>query len=444
MKQLGLLRAGGTAAMVLGLLASGARATWSIAIADHRTQEVAVGTVTCIANYNLLRTVPVIVVGKGAAAVQASGDSNGIRKPIIFDNLILGTDPQDILDLLAEVTGHQSRQYGLADTQGRTLTFTGSQCFDWAGGVVGSSGSMVYAIQGNILVGDCVVAAIEDALVNTDGDIPARLMAGMEAARATGGDGRCSCLTGGATSCGCPVQLFRKSGHVGGMVVARTGDLDDPACDAGGCVDGDYFMRFNVALQPATADDPVHQLQEMYDTWRAELVGRPDAIQSTVEFDPPALPPTGAPTVTMTITLRDWRGERISVPIESVLVSHAPGNAGTATIGELADHGGGVYSVVITGGTQVGNDRFAVVVDDGIRPVHLMPYPSPQYFNFGDCDGDGDVDLGDFAEFGLCFAGADTGLAHPSCACFDSDGDEDTDLTDFVAFQESLAGVTAP
>ena len=211
--------------------------TWSIIICDSETKEVAAGTVTCLTSYDLLAIVPVVVVEKGAAAVQAAADFNGIRRPIIFDQLMLGTPPAQILQMLEPITGHQQRQYGIVDTTGQAVTFTGSQTYAWAGGMIGSSGSMHYAIQGNILAGSCVVDAIEQAVLDTEGDIPAKLMAGMLAARATGGDGRCSCSQSNPTSCGCPVPSFIKSGHIGGMVVARPGDTDDPVCNASGCAD---------------------------------------------------------------------------------------------------------------------------------------------------------------------------------------------------------------
>ncbi|MEW6251203.1 MAG: DUF1028 domain-containing protein, partial [Planctomycetota bacterium] len=164
-----------TAAALLGTPA--ALATWSIVIADSETKEVAVGTVTCLNNYDLLAIVPVVVVGKGAAACQASGDFDGQRRPIIFQQLRLGTPPDQILQMLAAISGHSSRQYGIADTQDRMLTYTGPNCYQWAGGVVGRQGTMVYAIQGNILAGGCVVPAIERAVLDTPGDIPAKLMA---------------------------------------------------------------------------------------------------------------------------------------------------------------------------------------------------------------------------------------------------------------------------
>jgi uncharacterized Ntn-hydrolase superfamily protein len=57
---------------------------------------------------------------------------------------------------------------GLVDKDGGSVTYTGSGCFDWAGGVQGKG----YAVQGNILVGEKVVLAMEKAFLNTKGDLP--------------------------------------------------------------------------------------------------------------------------------------------------------------------------------------------------------------------------------------------------------------------------------
>ncbi len=252
---------------------------------------------------------------------------------------------------------------------------------------------MHYAIQGNVLAGSCVVEAIEEALLNTAGDIPAKFMAGMQAAREMGGDGRCSCSPSNPTICGCPVPSFTKSGHIGGMVVARIGDIDDDICDASGCVDGDYFMRLNVAFQSSGAPDPVEQLQGLFDVWRSELEGRPDAIRSTVQFDPPSIPPDGESTTTMNITLLGWQGEVISVPIDLLTVVHSLDSDSISSIGDVEDLGDGVFSVTLTAGTTAGVDRFVVTADDGIRPVILMPEPVLSYSSIADLNGDGVVDV---------------------------------------------------
>lgn len=415
-------------------------ATWSIVLTDTETKEVAVGTVTCLTAYDLLAIVPVVVVGKGGAAVQAAGDFSGIRRPIIFDHLKLGTSPQDILTILAGISGHQSRQYGIVDTQGRKVTFTGSSCSQWAGGVVGSVDSLAYAIQGNILAGGCVVPAIEQAILNTEGDIPARLMAGMQAAQQTGGDGRCSCSTYDPTACGCPPGSFSKSGHIGAMVVARFGDTDDPVCSASGCADGDYFMKLNVAYQSSGAPDPVLQLQALFDAWRTALIGRPDAMQSTVTIVPEHLPPDGVSTAEMLVQLRDWQSAPLESGVATVSVSHAADSDGISGIGPVLDLGGGVFSVTLMAGHRSGIDRFLVEADDGVRSVLLAPAPVLRISLKGDGDGDGDVDLTDFAGFADCLSGPELPHALPNCPPFDFDADTDVDLTDFGQFQEAFTG----
>jgi hypothetical protein len=392
----------GGAALVGFAAAPPCLATWSIVIADAQSKEVAIGTVTCLNQFDLLAIVPVVVVGKGAAAVQAAGDFDGIRRPVIFQQLMLGTPPAQILELLEPISGHEDRQYGIADTLGGTLTFTGSDTFAWAGGVAGSDCTIFYAIQGNILAGGCVVPAIEQAILSTPGDIPDRLMAGMQAARQQGGDGRCSCSINDPTGCGCPPPSFLKSGHIGGMIVARSGDSDDPVCNAAGCADGGYLMRLNVAFQASGDPDPVVQLQMQFDAWRAGLIGRPDAVHSTVAFDPPSIPPDGASQTAMTIALRDWQDLPVGVPIESVTVEHAPQSAGLSSIGPVVDQGGGAYCLTLTAGLSEGVDLFRITVDDGIRPVILMPDPAFEYCTAGpcrlDCNGNGTGDVCDIGQ----------------------------------------------
>jgi hypothetical protein len=63
----------------------------------------------------------------------------------------------------------------------------------------------------------------------------------------------------------------------------------------------------------------------------------------------------------------------------------------------------------------------------------------------GDLDGDGDVDLNDFATFATCFSGSAVTTPPPSCsgsdfAGSDMDNDGDVDLNDFATFSSNFTG----
>lgn len=417
-------------ALAAGLLVAArpAAATWSIVIADVETREVAVGTVTCLTSLDLLAIVPVVVVGEGAAACQAAGDFDGTRRPIIDTGLRIDRTPQQILTQLSGVGGHQQRQYGIVDTEGGVVTFTGTNTLAWAGGVTGGQGTLRWAIQGNILVGPCVVDDIEAALLEAEGDMAAKLMAGMEAARDAGGDGRCSCSFQDPTGCGCPPDDFDKSGHIGGMIVARVGDVDDPACTSGGCADGLYFMRLNVPFQPTTAPDPVDQLRALYDAWRAERADRIDALATgTVLAE--AVAANGVSTVELRVVPRTASGGTPGVPALDLAVEHAEGSAGLASIGTPALLPDGTWRVALTAGTTTGEDAFRLVLDDGEATYEVMPRPTLEHRTPGDVDGDGAVAFADLlallAAWGAC---PDAPAGCPT----DADGDGTTGFADLL------------
>jgi uncharacterized Ntn-hydrolase superfamily protein len=88
--------------------------------------------------------------------------------------------------LLEEDEGREDRQVGVVDTAGGAATFTGSKCMDWAGGVTGRG----FAAQGNILVGEQVLADMSRAFAGTEGDLCDRLLAALLAGDGAGGDRR--------------------------------------------------------------------------------------------------------------------------------------------------------------------------------------------------------------------------------------------------------------
>lgn len=296
----------GLAAALFLFLNVPAQATWSIVICDSVTKEVAIGSATCIPGFNLKRALPVVRIEVGAGAAQSSVDSTGRNRRLIWDELAAGVDPEIILlDLEAQDSAHQSRQYGIVDTRGRGVTFTGSGDGAYANGVVGRIGHLTYAIQGNVITGQNVIDAAEQAVRNTPGGIPEKLMAGMEAARAMGGDGRCSCPDMDPPDCGSPPPSFEKSAHVGFMVVTRRGDEELGGCADGlGCARGTYFFSENVSGS-RTDPDPVFTLQAAFDAWQVGLIGVPDQVASSVILSRPSVLNTGGEQVTMSIEIVD-------------------------------------------------------------------------------------------------------------------------------------------
>ena len=82
----------------------------------------------------------------------------------------------------------------------------------------------------------------------------------------------------------------------------------------------------------------------------------------------------------------------------------------------------------------------------GFVPLDLDDVPGSQFALIslvrlpGDWDGDGDVDIADYAEFAGCLTGPDGGPLGPGCSLFDFDSDVDVDLGDMTAFQGYFTG----
>jgi uncharacterized Ntn-hydrolase superfamily protein len=99
-----------------------------------------------------------------------------------------GLSAQEAVErLTAADEGREQRQLGIVDGRGRSATFTGSECHAWAGGRTGPC----YAVQGNILVSEATVAALEETFRATDGaPLAERLIDCLAAAQGAGGDSR--------------------------------------------------------------------------------------------------------------------------------------------------------------------------------------------------------------------------------------------------------------
>jgi uncharacterized Ntn-hydrolase superfamily protein len=123
-----------------------------------------------------------------AGAVATQSYANGRYGP---DGLRLLRDGLSAEEVVAQLTeadrGRGQRQLGIVDAQGRAATFTGSGCFEWAGGRTGSG----YAAQGNILVSQATVDALAEAFeAGARTPLANRLLACLDAAKEAGGDRR--------------------------------------------------------------------------------------------------------------------------------------------------------------------------------------------------------------------------------------------------------------
>jgi hypothetical protein len=362
--------------VVIALMSSVAFGTWSIVVTDRSTGEVVVAGATCLNGFDLKRGSPVMLVGIGGAAAQSSLDSSGKNRRIIWDELLKGTPPELILEILRENDSqHESRQYGIVDMLGRSVSFSGRQDGAWAGHAFGQSGSLSYAIQGNVLTGSPVVEKCKEALLSTKGDLVTRVLAAMEAARQMGGDGRCSCSNRDPTQCGSPPPDFDKSAHVGYFVVSRIGDTDGVCNKDQGCVSGTYYLDLNLPLRREDPD-PVFIMAKEIEKWRASLTGRPDHLLTRKSIEPSELPADGSSEATLLIEVHDILGDPIKHGGATVVVEHDASSAGSSTIGGVLDEGNGTYSCILTAGTITGTDVFRIAVDDGTSPVTLFPFPT--------------------------------------------------------------------
>lgn len=129
--------------------------------------------------------VPWAEAGAGAVATQAL--ANLTYGPDGLAHLRSGASAQAVVDALTGADDvREQRQVGIVDASGRAATFTGAECFEWAGGTTGEG----FCCQGNILAGPQVVDEMKSAFESRGGELAVRLLEGLAAGEAAGGDRR--------------------------------------------------------------------------------------------------------------------------------------------------------------------------------------------------------------------------------------------------------------
>jgi uncharacterized Ntn-hydrolase superfamily protein len=121
----------------------------------------------------------------GAVATQAFANPRYGPEGLALLRDGLAAD-QVVEQLTAADEGREHRQLGVVDRDGGSAGFTGDECTEWAGGRTGAC----YAVQGNILVSGETVDALAETFESTAGPLAERLLDGLDAAQAAGGDSR--------------------------------------------------------------------------------------------------------------------------------------------------------------------------------------------------------------------------------------------------------------
>jgi uncharacterized Ntn-hydrolase superfamily protein len=157
--------------------------TFSIVARDKETGDLGIAVQSKFPAVGSL--VPWINTESGAVATQAMANLEYGRTGIKL--LKAGATAQQVLNILLENDPEsEHRQVGIVDLQGNAISFTGSECYDWAGGKSGDG----IACQGNILVSKETVEAMYNIYQETKGDLAEKLMCALEAGQKAGGDSR--------------------------------------------------------------------------------------------------------------------------------------------------------------------------------------------------------------------------------------------------------------
>ena len=201
-------------------------ATFSIVAFDPQRQEWGVA----VQSKFLAAAAVVSWARAGAGAVATQSYANLTYGPRGLDMMAKGTPSEEALQALTSADEQRAtRQVGAVDKEGRAFSFTGDECHDWAGHVVGSG----FACQGNILIPGTVEAMARcfEQVRGGAGELADWLVEALAAGQEAGGDKR------GRQSAG--VLVVRENGGYGG--------------------DNDRYLDLRVDDDPR----PIHKLKEL-------------------------------------------------------------------------------------------------------------------------------------------------------------------------------------
>lgn len=156
--------------------------TFSIVARDEVTGEMAVGVQS---HWFSVGT----AVSWGEAGVGVVATQSFVNKSYGIKGLELmkkgKTAPAALQELLQADEGREVRQVAMIDVNGNVNAYTGKNCIDHAGNIIGKN----YSVQSNMMLNDKVNKAMAKAFENSSGKpLAERVLLALQAAQSAGGD----------------------------------------------------------------------------------------------------------------------------------------------------------------------------------------------------------------------------------------------------------------
>jgi uncharacterized Ntn-hydrolase superfamily protein len=124
-----------------------------------------------------------------AGAVATQSFANYLYGPQGLELMEKGLSAEETIKRLTDDDDQRAlRQVGVVDAKGNAATFTGKDCYDWAGGIAGEG----FCAQGNILIAGTVEAMAErfEGVRGGEGELADWLVQALDAGQQAGGDSR--------------------------------------------------------------------------------------------------------------------------------------------------------------------------------------------------------------------------------------------------------------
>ncbi|MFZ8793278.1 MAG: DUF1028 domain-containing protein, partial [Acidilobaceae archaeon] len=157
--------------------------TYSIVAVDVEKGDIGVGVASKFIAAGSI--VPWVKLGVGGVATQSW--ANVRFGPLVLSLLEHGFSPRRAVEaVLHGDPRRELRQVGVVNARGEAYAFTGRECVEYAGHIVGEG----FVVLGNIIAGPHVLEEMAKAFESTRGELVDRILAALKAGDRAGGDRR--------------------------------------------------------------------------------------------------------------------------------------------------------------------------------------------------------------------------------------------------------------